>query len=64
MSRARVRLYALISSTLTLVASLIFSIAITRKLPIMDLGYLNVFTGAISFGLLPTGISNFITPRL
>ncbi|MDG6928037.1 MAG: hypothetical protein JRN01_06185 [Nitrososphaerota archaeon] len=64
MSRARVRFYALISSALTLGASLIFSIAVTRKLPLLDLGYLNVFSGAIYFGLVPVGISSFMSPRL
>ncbi len=64
MSRARVRIYALISSALTLAASLIFSIAVTRKLPLLDLGFLNVYSGAIGFGMVPTAISNFMGPRL
>lgn len=64
LSRVRVRFYAIISSALTLAASLIFSIAVTRKLPLLELGFLNVFAGAISFGTVPLGISNFMSPRL
>jgi len=64
LSRVRVRFYAIISGALTLAASLIFSIAVTRKLPLLELGFLNVFAGAISFGTVPLGISNFMSPRL
>lgn len=64
LSRARVRIYALISSALALAASLIFSIAVTRKLPLLDLGFLNVYSGAIGFGSVPIAISNFMGPRL
>ena len=64
MSRVRVRSYALLSSILKIAASFAFSIAVTRKLPLTDLGILNIFAAAIVIGSVPNGISSFMSPRL
>ena len=64
MSRVRLRLTALLVSLISIAASFAFSIAVTRKLPLVYLGVLNVFNGAIIFGSLPIGIVSFMSPRL
>jgi len=64
LSRVRVRSYAILSSVLTIAASFAYSIAVTRKLPLTDLGLLNIFTAAIIIGSVPNGVSTFMSPRL
>jgi len=64
LSRVRVRSYAILSSVLAIAASFVYSIAVTRKLPLTDLGLLNIFTAAIAIGSVPNGISSFMSPRL
>ncbi|MGC8568965.1 MAG: hypothetical protein ACP5LW_03050 [Nitrososphaeria archaeon] len=64
MSTIRVRALALAGSALSIGASFLFSIAVTRKLPLEYLGLLNVFSAAIAIGSLPIGISSFMSTRL
>ncbi len=64
MSTIRVRALALMSSALSIGASFLFSIAVTRKLPLEYLGLLNVFSAAIAIGSMPIGISSFMSARL
>ena len=64
MSSLRVRTILIFNTLLTLAASFVFNIAVTRKLPLFDLGLLNLFTGAISLGSIPISIPSFMAPRL
>jgi len=60
----RVRALALLISLVSLAASVLFSVAVTRKLPLIDVGFLNVFTAAVSLGTIPSSITSFASPRL
>ncbi|MGC9116378.1 MAG: hypothetical protein ACP5ID_02000 [Conexivisphaera sp.] len=60
----RVRALALATSLISLAASVLFSVAVTRKLPLLDVGVLNVFTAAVSLGTIPASIVSFASPRL
>ena len=60
----RVRALAMASSLASLLASVIFSVAVTRKLPLIDVGLLNVFTAAVSLGTIPSSVISFASPRL
>mgnify|MGYP001773050382 CR=1 FL=1 len=64
MSRIRTRVLALFTSLLSIAASFVFAIAVTRKLPLDYLGILNVYSASIAFGTLPVGIVSFMSPRL
>lgn len=64
MSRIRTRILAIFSSLLSIAASFVFAIAVTRKLPLEYLGILNVYSASIIFGSLPVGIVSFMSPRL
>ena len=55
---------AVFSSLLSIAASFVFAIAVTRKLPLEYLGVLNVYSASIIFGSLPVGIISFMSPRL
>ncbi|MGC9087961.1 MAG: hypothetical protein ACP5IF_05025 [Conexivisphaera sp.] len=60
----RVRALALLTSLTSLAASVLFSVAVTRKLPLIDVGFLNVFTAAVSLGMIPSAVVSFASPRL
>jgi|GEM_PF-374209 len=60
----RVRAMALAVSLTSLAASVAFSVAVTRKLSLVDVGLLNVFTAAVSLGAIPSSITSFASPRL
>ncbi len=64
MSRVKTRVLAIFTSLLSIAASFVFAIAVTRKLPLEYLGILNVYTASIAFGSLPVGIVSFMSPRL
>jgi len=64
LSRIRTRILAVLSSLLSIGASFVFAIAVTRKLPLEYLGVLNIYSASIVFGSLPVGIVSFMSPRL
>ncbi len=64
LSRASVRALAMANTLLSLAASFVFSIAVTRKLPFIYLGLLNIYAGAISISTVATSIVSFMSPRL
>ncbi len=64
MSRIRTRVLAIFSGLLSIAASFVFAIAVTRKLPLEYLGILNVYSASIIFGSLPVGMISFMSPRL
>jgi len=64
LSRIRTRILAVFSSLLSIAASFVFAIAVTRKLPLEYLGVLNVYSASIIFGSVPVGIVSFMSPRL
>ncbi|MFB6490187.1 MAG: hypothetical protein TU35_002885 [Thermoproteus sp. AZ2] len=59
-----VRLLGLATTLISLVASLIYNIAITRKLSIDDLGLLTLLNAATAFSLLPNAVLSFVFPRI
>ncbi len=60
----RIRALALLTSLISLIGSVVFSVAVTRKLPLVDVGFLNIFTAAVSLGTIPATVISFASPRL
>ncbi|MEM3326329.1 MAG: hypothetical protein QXK63_02670 [Thermoproteus sp.] len=60
----RVRLLGALTSLFTLTISLLYNIAITRKLPIEDLGLVTLLNASTAFSLLPNAIAGFAFPRI
>jgi len=58
------RLLGIVSSLLALMSGLVYNLIITRKLPIEGLGLLLLLNASLAFSMIPTGILNFIVPRL
>lgn len=59
----RVRLLALTSTFLSLLANLTFSLLVTRKLETFSLGVLNIVNGAVITGLIIQSIISFMATR-
>ncbi|MGC9117850.1 MAG: hypothetical protein ACP5I3_02540 [Thermoproteus sp.] len=59
-----VRLLGISTSLLTLAVGLLYNIAITRKLPINDLGLVTLLNASTAFSLLPNAILGFALPRI
>ena len=59
----RVRLLAVTASVVSLLANLVFSLLVTRKLATFSLGVLNVVNGAVIMGLIIQTIVSFMATR-
>ncbi|CCC80817.1 hypothetical protein [Thermoproteus tenax] len=59
-----VRLMGLLTSMATLAVSLLYNIAITRKLHIEELGLLTLLNASTAFSLLPNAVLSFALPRI
>mgnify|MGYP001772968785 CR=1 FL=1 len=60
----RVRLLAVAASAISLLANLVFSLLVTRKLATSSLGVLNIVNGAIIVGLIIQSILSFVVTRV
>ncbi|WP_292000140.1 hypothetical protein [Caldivirga sp.] len=60
----KVRLLAVLSSATSLLANLVFSLLVTRKLATFSLGVLNVVNGAVIMGLIIQTIVSFMATRV
>ena len=59
-----VRLLGALTSVISLAVSLLYNIAITRKLPIEDLGLVTFLNASTAFSLLPNAVLGFALPRI
>lgn len=58
------RLLGALTSLVTLAVSLLYNVAITRKLPIEDLGLVTLLNASTVFSLLPNAVLGFALPRI
>lgn len=58
------RLLGVLTSLATLATSFLYNLAITRKLPVEDLGLVTLLNASTAFSLLPNAVLGFALPRI